>query len=486
MSMSFSSAREAVELLGGRQNTSTTWLARCPSCDRDAQLVIATYADKSVTLHCRADCLDTSVDRAVNAIWNRTRATTVTGTVAATARPSGVGIGDPVLVSVAETATGTVPLSNGMVGTADPTPVSGAQSASGPFLEHPQATANADPTSIQLTGDQSGLPADMVPADIERGYQWLSPLGDADYFALRESIETFGVMVPVVVDEHGSVIDGYHRVKVCLELGIDWPRTVLSGLSEAEKWDRARDLNDARRHLTARQRAEVLATLNERMGGLSLRVRAGKLGMSKESIRRMDARAAPAVADATTESGDYRIGTDGKRYRAGRPKQATVSAQANGSTSASVPNAVEESSTDPDDANRVAVVPFGTTEGVANSPNRNVVGPASPRLPLFDTEEPAIAEVSAIGGASSRTCSLTNERIVRGGNDHHQRSGHADDCARRDQCATGQTSGYPSAGSSARVGRCVAGAIAAPNPSRVPRLAGLREVPRPMTITVRA
>ena len=31
---------------------------------------------------------------------------------------------------------------------------------------------------------------------------------------------------------------------------------------------------------------------------------------------------------------------------------------------------------------------------VANSPDRNVQGPAAPRLPLFDTEEPAIAEDS--------------------------------------------------------------------------------------------
>ena len=403
MPISFSSVDEAVELLDARQNTSTTWLARCPSCDRDRRLAISANPDQTVALCCQDACTDSAVDRAVNAIRNRTRAITVTGTVAATASPSGVGVGDPIPVSMAETTTGTVPLPNGMVGVADPTPVSGAQTASGPFLEHPQATANADPTSVPLTGDQSGLPADMVPADIERGYQWLSPLGDAEYVALRESIQTFGVMVPVVVDEGGCVIDGYHRVKVCLELGIDWPRTVLSGLSEAEKWDRARDLNDARRHLTARQRAEMLSTLNERMGGLSLRVRAGKLGMSKDSIRRMDARAAPVVANATTESGDYRIGTDGKRYRASRPKQATVSAQAKGSTSASVPNAVEESSTDPDDANRVAVVPFGTTEVIANSPNRNVEGPASPRLPLFDTEEPAIAEVSAPIGRKAGT-----------------------------------------------------------------------------------
>ncbi|MCX5985996.1 MAG: hypothetical protein NTX54_05730, partial [Chloroflexi bacterium] len=286
-------------------------------------------------------------------------------------------------------------------------PVSGAQSASGPFLEHPQATANADPTSIQLTGDQSGLPADMVPADIERGYQWLSPLGDADYFALRESIETFGVMVPVVVDEHGSVIDGYHRVKVCLELGIDWPRTVLSGLSEAEKWDRARDLNDARRHLTARQRAEMLATLNERMGGLSLRVRAGKLGLSRETVRRMDAQSASGLLSDTPEPEAFRTGTDGKQYRATRPRQESTSGPPAASVSVTVPEVDQSPPVGGDGIARVSVDTNVSTELVANSPDMDVSPPAAVRLPLFATEEPATAEDSRPRGRKARADACT-------------------------------------------------------------------------------
>ena len=394
MPISFFSADEAIELLDARQNTSTTWLARCPSCDRAAQLVIAKHADKSVTLHCRADCLDTSVDRAVNAIRNRTRAITATGTVAPSASPSGAGIGDPVPVSVAETATGTVPLTNGMVGIADPTPVSGAQTASGSFPEPPQAAAIADPTSVQLTGEQSGLPSDTVLADTERGYQWLSPLSEAEYAALRESIQSYGVMVPVVVDEDGSVIDGYHRVKVCRELGIDWPSTVLSGLTEAEKWDRARDLNDARRHLTASQRKAVLVLLNERLQGESLRVRAGKMGMSKDAVRRMDTKASSGVSNETPELDAYRTGADGKRYRASRSKQATSARPANDIVSASVPDAVVVPPSDQFDADQDSGVSHEAPELVANSPGRDAPKPDTLRQSLFDTDDPPSMDVS--------------------------------------------------------------------------------------------
>ena len=394
MSSAFSSVEEAVELLDARQNTSTTWLARCPSCDRGRRLAISANPDQTVALCCQDACTDSAVDRAVNAIRNRTRAITATGTVTPSASPSGVGVGDPVLVSMAETATGTVPLPNGMVGVADPTPVSGAQTASGPFLEHPQATACADPTSVQLTGDQSGLPSDTVHADTERGYQWLSPLSEAEYAALRESIQSFGVMVPVVVDEDGVIIDGYHRVKVCRELGIDWPSTVLSGLTEAEKWDRARDLNDARRHLTARQRAEMLSTLNERMGGLSLRVRAGKLGLSRETVRRMDAQSASGLLSDTPEPEAFRSGTDGKRYRATRPRQGSTAGPTAGSVSVTVPEVDQSPPVSGDGLARVSVDTFVSTELVANSPDRDVSPPAAVRHTMFGTDDPPSMEIS--------------------------------------------------------------------------------------------
>ena len=391
MPNSFISVHEAVKLLDAKESFPGVWLAKCPSCDRESQLAISETWDQKVALGCQVGCTDKAVNLAVEAIWNRTGAITVTGTVAATPSPSGVGVGDPIPVSTAETTTGTVTVPTAKVGVADPTPDSGTQTASGSFPEPPQATVIVGPIAPPLAGDHAGL-----PADIERGYQWLSPLGDADYVALRESIETFGVMVPVVVDEHGSVIDGYHRVKVCLELGIDWPRTVLSGLSEAEKWDRARDLNDARRHLTASQRKAVLIRLNERMQGKSLRLRAGKLGLSRETVRRMDAQSASGLLSDTPEPEAFRTGTDGKQYRATRLRQESTSGPPAGSVSVTVPEVDQSPPVSGDGIARVSVDTNVSTELVANSPDLDVSPPAAVRLPLFATEEPATAEHSPV------------------------------------------------------------------------------------------
>src|SRR6516165_5662250 len=65
-----------------------------------------------------------------------------------------------------------------------------------------------------------------------------------EYGALKESIRRWKVILPVVKDENGEILDGYQRVRACEELGIaDYPVLTLGGLSEDEKmndaWDRS-------------------------------------------------------------------------------------------------------------------------------------------------------------------------------------------------------------------------------------------------------
>ena len=38
----------------------------------------------------------------------------------------------------------------------------------------------------------------------------LPPLDSATHDALRASIEKFGVLVPILLDQHGAVLDGHH------------------------------------------------------------------------------------------------------------------------------------------------------------------------------------------------------------------------------------------------------------------------------------
>ena len=80
--------------------------------------------------------------------------------------------------------------------------------------------------------------------DVQREkYQVMPALPAEDYEALKADIAARGVMVAVEVDEYGNILDGYNRIKVCRELGInDYPIVVRSGLSEAEKLTHARPI----------------------------------------------------------------------------------------------------------------------------------------------------------------------------------------------------------------------------------------------------
>jgi ParB family chromosome partitioning protein len=142
-------------------------------------------------------------------------------------------------------------------------------------------------------------------------YQVMPPLTDEEYEALKADIAERGVQVPVEYDEEGNILDGYHRVRACLELGItDWPKIVRRGLTEKQKVEHALVLNLHRRHLTRDQRRELVAKL--RGQGWSLRRIAERLGVSKSQVER-DASGVPFGTPATV------TGADGKQYPATKP-----------------------------------------------------------------------------------------------------------------------------------------------------------------------
>jgi ParB-like chromosome segregation protein Spo0J len=63
----------------------------------------------------------------------------------------------------------------------------------------------------------------------------------------------------IELDEHGNVLDGHHRLKICEELGIlEYPTIVRSGMTDGDKRLHARKLNMARRQLTQDQQRMLL------------------------------------------------------------------------------------------------------------------------------------------------------------------------------------------------------------------------------------
>lgn len=94
-----------------------------------------------------------------------------------------------------------------------------------------------------------------LAATERRTFQFMPALSEDEYARLKADIAEHGVEVPAVLDEHGTVIDGHHRMRICCELGIDCPSVVHAGLTEAQKRLMAARLNLNRRHLTDAQRA---------------------------------------------------------------------------------------------------------------------------------------------------------------------------------------------------------------------------------------
>src|SRR5690606_9102298 len=113
-------------------------------------------------------------------------------------------------------------------------------------------------------------------------FQLFDVLDPATEAALRASIKRWGVIVPVVVDQHGQVIDGHHRKRIADELGVPCPEQVREVENDEEARQLAVTLNTDRRHLDPEQRRPIVADL--RAQGHSLRAIGRALGVSKDTV----------------------------------------------------------------------------------------------------------------------------------------------------------------------------------------------------------
>lgn len=139
----------------------------------------------------------------------------------------------------------------------------------------------------------------------------LPDLDAATEAALRASIERFGVLCPVLVDQYGEVVDGSNRIRLAVELGVSYEmQSVKISDDPVERAEALASLNDARRQrMTVEQRRLVVGTL--RAEGHSQRAIAGALGVSKTQVTRDLAEVVlPDHLPETT------TGQDGKTYPA--------------------------------------------------------------------------------------------------------------------------------------------------------------------------
>lgn len=114
-------------------------------------------------------------------------------------------------------------------------------------------------------------------------FQLLPLLDAATESALRASIERFGVLVPIHVDQHGRTLDGHHRRRLADELGVPYRVDVVQVADDDEAREIARTLNLDRRQISPEQRRELVAVL--RQEGHSQRAIAGAVGVSQKQVR---------------------------------------------------------------------------------------------------------------------------------------------------------------------------------------------------------
>ncbi len=102
--------------------------------------------------------------------------------------------------------------------------------------------------------------------------------------ALRADIAAHGVLVPIIKDQHGRIIDGNHRAAIAAELGIDCPSTVVEVADDDDAITRAVSLNCTRRHLTREQMRTVMATEIQRRPDDSDRAIAKRVAASPTTV----------------------------------------------------------------------------------------------------------------------------------------------------------------------------------------------------------
>ena len=115
-------------------------------------------------------------------------------------------------------------------------------------------------------------------------YQAFPDLTNEEYESLKSSILEHGVLVPVIVSEDDEIIDGHHRVRIAKELGVEYTTEIRSGLTDQEKYELSMKLNFARRHLTLKQKQEIIKKQLINNTESSDRMIARSLGVSPSSV----------------------------------------------------------------------------------------------------------------------------------------------------------------------------------------------------------
>jgi site-specific DNA-methyltransferase (adenine-specific) len=157
-------------------------------------------------------------------------------------------------------------------------------------------------------------------------YQILPDLLPQEYEALKASIAERGVDIPIIVDNKGNIIDGFHRQRACDELGIFCPQEVRQFATEAEKYGLVLRSNCRRRQLNRKQKEKLIEVYLLRDPQIADNSLGDLIGVSKNTVAKVRTH---LVATRQIDKFEKLRGRDGKerpskykRIIANTPKEA--------------------------------------------------------------------------------------------------------------------------------------------------------------------
>lgn len=137
-----------------------------------------------------------------------------------------------------------------------------------------EKATNPNENSFESTSETAGTTV----------FQPMPDLTPDQYDALRADIAEHGVIVPIVIDQAGRILDGYNRAAIAAELGIDCPTETHVVQDDDDAADIAVTLNCARRHLNRDQVRHVIEHEINRRPNDSDRAIARRVGCSPSTV----------------------------------------------------------------------------------------------------------------------------------------------------------------------------------------------------------
>ncbi len=137
---------------------------------------------------------------------------------------------------------------------------------------------------------------------------------------LVESIKTNGILVPIIIDNDGAIIDGHNRYEIAVkltEMGIDVgdiPVQVSDLTDDTTKRKLAYELNLQRRHLSVRDKKKAAEKMWQEFPEMSTAQMVKTTGLSRGSAVNLRKE---LEEDGKIETTDIRKGADGKTYSTG-------------------------------------------------------------------------------------------------------------------------------------------------------------------------